>query len=157
MALGPKPKDPADRFWPKVDKAGPVPAHRPELGSCWIWTAAKNRRGQGQFGVGSQTDGTRRLEVAYRWAYEATVGPVPDGLELDHLCRTPSCVRPDHLEPVTHQENMRRGRYGAATHCPHGHPYDEANTYRNPNSGNRLCRACGREAALRYYRRKKAA
>lgn len=68
---------------------------------CWEWTGAKTAAGYGQF--------TRRKEYAHRHAYEDLVGPIPEGLVIDHLCRNPSCVNPDHLEPVTQRENIRRG------------------------------------------------
>lgn len=80
-----------DRFWPRVD-----------VGLCWVWLGSHDR-GYGHFGV----DGG--YVRAHRWAWEALVGPIPPGLVLDHLCRNPSCVNPDHLEPVTRAENTRRG------------------------------------------------
>ncbi len=73
---------------------------------CWIWQGAKDAHGYGRVGV----SGTRRTRNAYAVYYEEEYGTVPAGLELDHLCRQPSCVRPDHLEPVTHTENLRRGK-----------------------------------------------
>jgi hypothetical protein len=90
------------RFWAKVDKVGPVPEHRPDLGPCWLWTASLDGQGYGRF-----SDGKRR--GAHVVAWEAECGPVPDGLELDHLCRVRRCVRVSHLEPVTGGENVRRG------------------------------------------------
>lgn len=87
----------AERFWEKVDKTG----------SCWIWTAQLNRH---RGGYGMFWD--EKPVWAHRWAYEALVGPIPDGLVLDHLCRTPACVNPTHLEPVTIEENVRRGELG---------------------------------------------
>ena len=85
-----------ERFWAKVDKQG-------ENG-CWLWTASINpKTGYGQF---FPTHGTRK--DSHRLSYELLVGAIPDGLELDHLCRVPACCRPSHLGPVTHQENMRR-------------------------------------------------
>jgi hypothetical protein len=89
-----------------------------------------------------------RDQKGHRVAWEHLHGPVPVGLELDHLCRNRACVRPDHMEPVTHAENMARGEvFGSAqrqrTHCPKGHAYDEANT-RHAN-GRRHCRACARD------------
>lgn len=109
---------------------------------CWEWTGYKSELGYGQFNKkGNKTNG-RKLMKAHRFAYECLVGPIPDGLELDHLCRNPSCVNPAHLEPVTHRENMRRGVLGARTHCLHGHPFDEENTYTHPSVRGRICRTC---------------
>jgi hypothetical protein len=94
------------RFWEKVDKDGPVPEHRPDLGPCWMWTASLNagaNQGYGHFGVG------QKVVFAHRFAYELANGPIPDGLMPDHLCRNHPCVRPSHLEPVTNRENCLRG------------------------------------------------
>ena len=143
-----------ERFWDKVTIAGPD--------DCWVWTAGQKSNGYGSFAVGSRTDGSRRQVSAHRFAYEASVGPIPDGLELDHLCRVPLCVNPGHLEPVTHRENMRRGNTGqemarlqrVKTHCPQGHPYDTENTLRS--GGQRHCRACRQEARRTYNRRVEA-
>jgi len=92
-----------ERFWAKVDKDGPVPAHAPELGNCWEWTAGAMRRGYGRFALTS-----RAMVCAHRYSYEREVGPIPVGLELDHLCCNPPCVRPSHLEPVTQAVNRQR-------------------------------------------------
>jgi hypothetical protein len=123
-----------ERFWSKVDKRG----------EHWLWLAALTPAGYGLFWL----DGKYRC--AHRVAYELDVGPIAEGLELDHLCRTPACVKPDHLEPVTPQVNQLRGiglggTNARKTHCPAGHPYDEANTYlfRTPRGGlGRQCRTC---------------
>lgn len=106
---------------------------------CWIWTAMRDKRGYGRIASGTKY-GIPLL--AHRVMYEMLVGPVPDGLELDHLCRVTSCVRPDHLEPVTHRENMARGEWATKTHCPAGHEYNEENTMRRSNRRSRECRAC---------------
>lgn len=94
-------------FWAKVDKHGPVPAHRPDLGPCWVWTAARHGKGYGMFSV----DRKRKVR-AHRFAYEMMVGPIPEGLDLDHLCRNRACVNPEHLEPVTRSVNLKRGNVG---------------------------------------------
>ena len=137
-------RPPEDRFWAKTNRDGPTPAHRPDLGPCWLWTAAQVGNGYGQFNPHG------RLVLAHRFAYELLIGPIPDGLQLDHLCRVRRCVRPSHLEPVTQQVNILRGlapeangaRQRAKTHCPQGHAYDAENTY--IYKGERECRACGR-------------
>lgn len=93
---------PEERLWSRVDKNGPIPEFAPTLGNCWLYTGACFRLGYGSF----HHNGKDRY--AHIVAYEFEVGPIPAGLELDHLCRVRHCVRPSHLEPVTHQENMRR-------------------------------------------------
>ncbi len=145
------------RFWSHVDKDGPLPKWAPFLGPCWIWTLAPDKHGYGQFGTWEQN--RKRTYRAHKWSYEDVVGLVPDGLELDHLCKVPMCVRPDHLEPVTHRENLLRGRTitarnAAVTHCPKGHEYDEENTGRTIR-GSRYCRRCDREGQRRYHAAKK--
>lgn len=102
---------------------------------CWVWMGALNAAGYGWVNRDGKPD------RAHRIAYLELVGPIPVGLELDHLCRVRSCWNPDHLEPVTHAENMRRGCRATVTHCPQNHPYDEANTYIS-SRGSRICRKC---------------
>lgn len=95
---------------------------------------------------------------AHRLAYLAAKGPIPEGLEIDHLCHHRWCVQPEHLEAVTHAENMRRRKPSVrsmATHCAHGHPLDEANAYLSPR-GRRKCRQCNVEAQQRWRDRLKA-
>lgn len=105
---------------------------------CWRW---KGQISNGGYGLMSLTrKGHQRMMSAHRVSYMLLVGPIPDGLTLDHLCRNRWCVNPDHLEAVTLQVNMSRGAHALKTHCPQGHPYDEANTYMNGSS--RDCRAC---------------
>lgn len=134
-----------ERFWAKVDKNGPVPASRPDLGRCWLWTGATAGEGYGRIRTRA-----RYSAPAHRLAYEWLVGPIGPGLEPDHLCRVVRCVNPAHIELVTPSENVRRGTSPAAdrarrTHCPQGHEYTPANTYRNPTKPKqRACLACMR-------------
>lgn len=101
---------------------------------------------------------------AHRAVYELLVGPIADGLVIDHLCRKPSCVNPSHLEAVTQSENLKRGlgpavtraRHAAQTHCRHGHEFSPDNTIVN-SSGSRVCRTCNRVRALAHYYRKRSA
>ncbi len=133
-----------DRFWAKVQKTE----------GCWIWTGAISANGYGNF-----WDGTRQVSP-HRWAYETFVGPIPEGLQIDHVrdrgCASRACVRPDHLEPVTGTENQARSPLtpSGKVACPQGHAYDEANTYVN-RQGKRECRACHRDRArVRYHAQK---
>ena len=96
--------DVEERFWGYVDLLGPVPRIRPHLGHCWIWTGYINPR----FGYGEHAVEGRMVR-AHSWGYKRFAGSIPEGLELDHLCRVLACVRFSHLEPVTHIENVRRG------------------------------------------------
>lgn len=131
-----------ERFWAKVNKDGSIPAHRPDLGACWIWTAGKDREGYGRLAI------DRVAVAAHVVAYRLLIGEIPERLELDHLCRNRGCVRPHHLEPVTHQENVRRGAacYGdGLTECPNGHPLDESNAYQRTDNAGIKSRACRRE------------
>lgn len=121
------------RFWPKVNKDGPTPAHRLDLGPCWLWTASLFPGGYGCFSL------DQKSVLAHRWAFERLVSSIPEDLTLDHLCREKRCVNPGHLEPVTAAENIRRA-HAAKTHCAQGHPFDETNTYRH--GGRRYCRSC---------------
>lgn len=82
---------------------------------CWIWQRSLDRAGYGVFGRPSRYDPGRRVYLAHRWVYEEMIGPIPEGLELDHLCRVPACVNPDHLEPVTRAENVQRGAVAKIT------------------------------------------
>ena len=126
---------------------------------CWVWTGARNDRGYGQIAIPGRR-GPGRLRYVHRVMYDLTVGDIPTGYDLDHLCRNPSCVRPDHLEAVTHRENSLRGisthaRNAAKTECLNGHPLDEENTYvRVDGTGWRQCKQCksDRDAASRRRR-----
>jgi hypothetical protein len=143
-------KPAADRFWPKVSKTE----------TCWLWTAGANNMGYGLFWSGGARSQGRRL-LAHRFAYELLVGPIPDGLTIDHLCRVPLCCRPDHLEPVTMRENLRRGngwsgRKARQTHCLRGHALTEDNIYRRPSKPTaRECRICMVEREARRVRKER--
>lgn len=132
-----------DRFWPRVDRSSGHDA-------CWPWIGTMESTGNG-YGVGSP----------HRKAYEKTVGPIPEGLELDHVCHTVDlkcpggdicmhrrCCNPRHLEPVTPAENVRR-MAARRTSCPQGHPWTEGNIYWY--GGARCCRQCNRDKARANY------
>lgn len=142
-----------DRFWSRVDKTE----------GCWLWTGRVSEYGYGHLSVNGQLVGV------HRFSYELANGPVPTGLTVDHVCHNQSscaggngcphrrCVNPSHLEVVTQGENVHRGRGGAhwsaKTHCPQGHPYDDANTVAT-KSGGRRCRTCSRIWNQEYKHRK---
>lgn len=116
---------------------------------CWQWVGAINHDGYGEF------RGELGKEGAHRWSHRRFKGPIPQGHEVDHLCRFRACVNPNHLEAVTKTENTLRGASFAAinaskTHCPNGHPLI-------PGSGQRICRECRRVSSLAYYHRKRTA
>lgn len=124
-----------ERFWSKVEPTG----------FCWNFTSLRTD-GYGQIRVGGRA-GT--MQLAHRVSYELLIGPIAEGLQLDHLCLNHACVNPDHLDPVPSRINTLRGQNQAAkrakrTHCPKGHPYSETNTYHHPQ-GHRRCRICHRE------------
>lgn len=123
---------------------------------CWIWQLSKSEPGYGN----AYNPKTRKKTKAHRMMYERVKGPIPEGLEIDHLCRVPSCVNPDHLEAVTHYENVMRGksplaRYAKATHCIHGHPFNAENTAYYKDRRGRRCMTCTRLRARRVRRAKR--
>jgi HNH endonuclease len=120
---------------------------------CWIWLGTLDRDGY------AQMDHNGKAERAQRLSYEHFIGPIPDGLVLDHLCRVRCCINPHHLEPVTDYENVRRGEcwtWGKTrTHCKYGHLLDEDNTHVN-RLGTKCCRTCWRIKRRRYLAQKRA-
>lgn len=147
--MAPKVRPPIERFREKV--------HVLDNG-CHEWTAYRGNGGYGRFYV----DG--RGALAHRWAYEHLVGPIPDGLVIDHLCRNRACVNPEHLEPVSPSENVMRGigpavtsaMRRAMTHCLRGHPLDGEEVRVGPY-GYRLCLQCKRLKAREHYQKNRAA
>lgn len=133
--------DPVARFWEKVNKTD----------GCWLWMGSKTR---GYGGLRTKAG----VSLAHRFAYELLVGPIPDGLPLDHLCRVPACVNPAHLEPVTPAENVRRARpyrtYELQSHCKRGHPLAGDNITVNLNAQGRTIRHCRTCEHERYLRRR---
>lgn len=150
----------APRFLAKVNKDGPIPQHRTNLGACWIWTGAKVRNGYGSFGFGSPV-----TIKAHRFSWLYHCGAIPPCLSVLHKCDTPACVNPAHLLLGSQADNMRdaaakgrlpkgqQHREGALTHCRNGHPFDAQNTYRH--LGKRYCRKCKTEAQAQYRLRLK--
>ena len=150
-----------DQFLGKLRVAGPGLDGTP----CVEWTGRVGAKGYGHF-YPSRTD---KYVAAHRWSYEHFVGPIPAGLEMDHLCFNRRCVAPHHLEPVTHDENMRRralannkvqasrprrGDWSSPT-CSKGHPWTESTTHINPQ-GFRICRVCRRDYAREWNARRAA-
>lgn len=125
-----------ERFWSKVEKTE----------GCWNWLGNITPIGYGGFFL----DGKNRR--AHRVAYELSIGPIPKGLVIDHLCRNRRCVNPDHLEAVTQGEN--RGRVPVKTHCNYGHPLIGDNAYILPN-GRPRCQKCNANAQLRHSAKQK--
>lgn len=107
---------------------------------CWVWTGATTTAGYGLLKV------QYRKRAAHRLAYEHYIGPIPEGLQVDHLCRVRSCVNPDHLEAVTARENQHRGEQVGRTHCPSGHLKSEY--MRRDRTGHAYCPPCRRDRRL---------
>lgn len=107
----------------------------PQPDGCWLWTGGRKARGYGSFTVG------KRAFNAHRWAYETWVGPIPEGLEIDHICANPPCVNPAHLEPVTHEENVRRWVERQGGMCKAG----KHNRVETGTTNDGKCRACHNE------------
>lgn len=132
-----------DNFTSKIDFSG----------DCWTWTGAVNSKGYGCFGVGG------KIKLAHRVSYEKYIGTIPDGMQIDHLCRNILCVRPAHLEPVTPAENIRR-QWDAHTECGRGHEMTPENTRihrRNGRPDTKECRTCAIARSQQHRDRRKAA
>lgn len=147
-------------FLNKVNKTGPIPENRPELGNCWIWEAGRMSAGYGCLGVFGQRF------LAHRFSYLVGVGEIPEGLVIDHLCRNRLCVNPAHLEPVSQRVNMLRGvsvqaKNAVKTHCKHGHPLSGENLIIRKTTPNRLCnrdcRTCSRLRARKSWELRRCA
>lgn len=131
-----------ERFWERVRK---------DDSGCWVWIGARHGTGYGGFTVRG-----RQTTTAHRFAYETLVGPVPDGMTIDHLCRNRICCNPEHLEVVTYSENNQRSwdiRPRRAA-CPKGHLYTPENVYYQGTS--RSCLTCRRARGREYWRRRSA-
>lgn len=121
---------------------------RCDIGDCWEFQGAKTKDGYGAVGVPGG-----KVRRTHRVVWEHLVGPVPEGLELDHLCKNAACVNPDHLEPVTHATNIRRAFNHRVerkhnTHCTHGH-------LRTRRKGVLVCKVCEAAATSRYLAKRK--
>lgn len=112
-----------ERWWELVDDS----SH-----GCWLWQGNLNHKGYGRFHIKHSS------VPAHVFGYEMIVGSIPEGLELDHICKVKDCVKPSHLEPVTGVVNVRR----ANTHCRKGHLFTPENTYVTPSDGGRRCTIC---------------
>ena len=133
-----------ERFWEKVEKTD---------SGCWLWRGAPTGSGYGTSTLDDKRE-SYKFVVEHRYAYELIVGPIPDGLVLDHLCRNRNCVNPEHLDPVPQRENALRGLKGRLlTHCAHGHPLTPENVYvqqTGERRGRRRCKVCHNERRVRY-------
>ena len=136
-----------ERFRSKVNIGSPS--------DCWEWIGALTNKGYGNFYLGGGR-AAPRYTCAHRYSYERLIGPIPDGLFLDHLCRNTKCVNPSHLEPVTNRENSRRGHHpqSLVTHCPQGHSYDIHGVCYPSRPRKRVCVLCKRLKGNAYYARR---
>lgn len=114
-------------------------------GGCWIFTGSTGSHGYGQLSL-TRSDGRQTVALAHRLAYETWIGPIPEGMQVDHLCRRPTCIRPEHLEAVPQRINILRSDAPSAiawrtNRCSRGHDLEHA--YVSPQ-GHRRCRVCRR-------------
>lgn len=130
-----------NNFWSKVEKTD----------TCWNWNGCTNGVFYGLISVNNKNI------LVHRFSYELHKGKIPDGLQIDHLCRNKLCVNPEHLEAVTQYENLKRGNtwlhHKSKTHCKNGHEYNEENTYK-PIPNHRICIICRRERERKNYKLK---
>jgi hypothetical protein len=125
--------------------------------NCWLYAGSVNKDDYGVMPV--KIDGKWRERRVHRLVYEALVGEIPDKLVLDHLCRIPRCINPEHLEPVTDQINILRGigtgaKHAQQTACKNGHPYVDGSYYQRSDGGRR-CKVCHHKAKREWYHRHK--
>lgn len=125
-----------ERFWFKVSGDS--------FETCWEWMGKLDHSGKG---YGTTTIDGKTIG-AHRYAYERLIAEIPEGLDLDHICRNTACVNPWHLEPVTRKVNLHRSPRSQATlnsakvQCKRGHPFTEGNTYWRNDGTKRECRTC---------------
>jgi hypothetical protein len=137
-------------FWERVDKNGPIPEHRPDLGPCWVWLGA--RGSHDNYGRFYNRHGKNVL--AHRFAYAVSVCGILPVVTLDHICRNTLCVNYNHLRPMASGDNAKIGNAPnfvsvRTNRCYKGHPLDDENTYTAPD-GERQCRQCRRAARNRF-------
>lgn len=119
-----------ERFWERVEYS---PC------GCWLWKGQLNNKGYGQFWIGN------KAYLSHRMSYAELAAPIPEGFELDHMCRVVRCLNPAHVVPVTHRENMRRSKAATKMACKRGHDWTNPHNVYIRKSGTRWCAACQRE------------
>jgi len=147
--------DPTNRFWQKVNKQGPSHDNYitgEPLAPCWDWDSGLNRLGYGLFKLHPKN------VSAHRFSFELLRTEDISELELDHLCKNRKCVNPEHLDPVTHQEHMRRQAEEVFNRplCINGHDWQSEGTYFFTPSGGRKCWVCRRITLDKYNRKSKS-
>ena len=138
---------PRDLVDPKVKILAKVSRNK---NGCWVWIGAIFKKEHGNYGQMRVGRGGGKLRRAHIVSYETFVGKISEGLELDHLCHNTLCVNPEHLEPVTHAENMKRRKDSNLPNCKHGHLYTPETTYINVR-GRRECKTCIKLRYKKYH------